>query len=459
MKYSFKEILNAEIYENTRVMFVLGKYVWFNNMVCDTLKYMCIDQENQFNASIGIGDEFGMGDLGADSTDMLSNSVDFATFIEVIGVASINGKWYCRTEYSTLNKKQKEQLFKYIKEPSDNGILVVTSEDWGQYKDILRNRLLSFSKVSHIMQLSFPSKQILKGIVAQSFSEKGIEIESSAVDFFIMRMSSAYDKYEEQINSIVDIHKEPILTVKDLKVYMKGIENFIIDDFINELLKPMASDKTNSKKVLKIMMALEDEYGAKNLVYQLLKKIDEYIEYRLLINTGYIPIGINYFYNDVIKRLPDPKKYEKISEWVFRKRAETASLTSLRDWEYMKLILSRAIENIKIPDNELDIKCQKALYELATRSVMTPDRLNNVIGIDNILNKKLKELDLVVYSEEDLEYLEEIKKLADGDVLYEDTDSNNIIEGEYDTFDDKDFAIETDDEDSLVIIEDTFEDY
>ena len=459
MKYSFKEILNAEIYESTRVMFVLGKYIWFNNMVSDTLKYMCIDQENQFNATIGIGDEFGMEDVGSVDGDILSNSVDFSTFMEVIGVASINGKWYCRVEYSTLNKKQKEQLFKYIKEPSDNGILVVTSDDWMQYKDILKNRILSFSKVSHVMQLSFPNKPILKGIVAQSFSERGIEIESSAVDFFIMRMSSAYDKYEEQINSVVDVHKEPILTAKDLKVYMKGIENFIIDDFISELLKPMSSDKTNSKKVLKIMMALEDEYGSKNLVYQLIKKIDEYIEFRLLINTGYIPIGINYFYNDIISRLPDPKKYEKMNEWVFRKRAETASLTSLRDWEYMKIILSKAIENIRMSDDEIDIKCQKALYELATRSVLTPDRINNVIGVDNILKKGLSSLNNIYYSEEDLMYLEEIKELSEKDVLDEDIDCDDIIEEAYDIDDMEGMYTHTDenDEDSLVIIEDTFE--
>lgn len=452
MKYSFKEILNAEIYESTRVMFVLGKYVWFNNMVCDTLKYMCIDQENQFNAAIGIGDEFGVQE---DNTgDSLSNSVDFATFMEVIGVSSINGKWYCRTEYSTLTKKQKEQLFKYIKEPSDNGILVITSDDWMQYKDILKNRILSFSKISHVMQLSFPNKQILKGIVAQSFSEKGIEIESAAVDFFIMRMSTAYDKYEEQINTIVDTHKEPVLTAKDLKVYMKGIENFIVDDFISELVKPMVSDKTNSKKVLKIMMALEDEFSAKNLVYQLLKKIDEYIEYRLLINTGYIPIGINYFYKDIIQKLSDPKKYEKVNEWVFRKRAETASLTSLRDWEYMKLILNKAIENVKIPEEELDIKCQKALYELATRSVITPDRLNNVIGVDNILRKKLKELDMVIYSEEDLEHIEEIKQLSEND----NNDETDYIDNSEKDLDDIDDIEIEDDEDSLVIIGETYED-
>lgn len=443
MKYSFKEILDAEIYESTRVMFVLGKYTWFNNMVCDTLKSMCINTENEFNASIGIEDEFNIKD--SDANESAYNSVDFATFMEVIGVPSINGKWYCRAEFSTLNKKQKETLFKYIKEPSDNGILIITSDDWLQYKDILKNKILLFSKVSNIMQLGFPNKQILKGIVAQSFSEKGIEIESSAVDFFIMRMSSAYDKYEEQINSIIDIHKSSVLTSKDLKVYMKGIENFIIDDFVGELLKPMVSDKTNSKKVLKIMMTLEDELGAKNLVYQLLKKIEEYIEFRLLINTGYIPIGINYFYKDIIKSLPDPKKYEKMNEWVFRKRAETASLTSLRDWEYMKLILNKAIENIEITDAELNIKCQKALYELSTRSVLTPDRINNIIGIDNVLRKKLKELDMVVYSEEDLEHIEEIKQSSEND-------ENDDIYNNEENIDD----IE-DDKDSLIIIGETYE--
>lgn len=443
MKYSFKEILDAEIYESTRVMFVLGKYTWFNNMVCDTLKSMCINTENEFNASIGIEDEFNIKD--SDANESAYNSVDFATFMEVIGVPSINGKWYCRAEFSTLNKKQKVTLFKYIKEPSDNGILIITSDDWLQYKDILKNKILLFSKVSNIMQLGFPNKQILKGIVAQSFSEKGIEIESSAVDFFIMRMSSAYDKYEEQINSIIDIHKSSVLTSKDLKVYMKGIENFIIDDFVSELLKPMVSDKTNSKKVLKIMMTLEDELGAKNLVYQLLKKIEEYIEFRLLINTGYIPIGINYFYKDIIKSLPDPKKYEKMNEWVFRKRAETASLTSLRDWEYMKLILNKAIENIEITDAELNIKCQKALYELSTRSVLTPDRINNIIGIDNVLRKKLKELDMVVYSEEDLEHIEEIKQSSE-------IDENEYIYNNEENIDD----IE-DDKDSLIIIGETYE--
>lgn len=416
MKYGFKEILNAEIYESTRVMFVLGKYTWFNNMVCDTLKYTCAES-NQLTAPIAIddsvADEFGLSD---DTDEIISTSVDFSTFMEVIGVSNINGKWYCRTDYSLLTKKQKEQLVKYLKEPSDNGVLIIVSTDWKQYKEILRNKVLNISKYAHVMQLNYPNRQILKGIVAQSFEERGIQITSQAVDFFVMRMSTAYDKYEAQIDSIVDMHKEGELTNTEIKVYMKGIENFIIDDYINELVKPMVSDKTNSKKVLKIMIALEDELGAKNLVYKLLTKINEYIDYRILINNGYIPIGINFFYKDIIDKLPDKKKYEKVNEWVFRRKAETASKTSLRDWEYMKLILSKAIGNVRLPDEVIDEKCQRALYDVSTRSVMNSDRLNNVIGIDNVLRKQLREVDEIIYDESELAYINETKQLADAEL-------------------------------------------
>jgi len=396
MKYSFKDILTAEIYESTRVMIVLGNYVWFNNMVCDTIKSICTDQNDFFTSTISVADEFGVNE---NSMDDISNSVDFNTFMNVIGVASINGKWYCRTEYSMLNKKQREQLIKYAKEPSDNGILIVTSNDWTQYRELLKIRLFNFSKKSHIMQLTWPTKPILKNIVTQYFDEHGITIEPSATDFFIMKMSQAYDKYEEELNNIIDIHKQDTLTIKELKEYMKSVENYVLDDFITELIKPMASDKTNSKKVLKIMMALEDELTPKDLVYKTIKKIDEFIEYRILINKGYIPIGINYFFNDVIEKLPDKEKYEKVNEWTFRKKAEIASRTSLRDWEYMKLILTRAIENVKISDEEMSEKCQKALYELCTRSVITPSRINNIIGIEDVLHKGMYDINSIIYDE------------------------------------------------------------
>ena len=415
MRYNFRDIQNAEIYENTKVMFVLGKYVWFNNMVCDTLKGISFDIGDDETYSVApvidttLSDEFGV-ERSDDSA--LSNSVDFSTFMEVIGVANINGKWYCRTDLSMLNKKQKDQLLKYIKEPSDNGILVITSNDWMQYKELLKNRVIGISKDVHLIQLSFPSKPILKSIIAQWFDERGVQIEGSAADLFIMKMSTAYEEYEEQLNNIMSMHKETVLNAKDIRTYMRGIEHFVVDNFIEELVKPLSNDKVNNKKIFKMLATLEDEIGAKNLLYQTLKIVDEAIEYRLLINDGYIPIGINYFFKDIIDGLPDKEKYEKTTEWKFRKKVILASQTSLRDWYYMKLILTKAIENPRISDKELDIRCQKALYEVCTRSVLNKSRIDNIIGISNVLNIDFDNLDSIIFDEEALNKLQEEIMLA-----------------------------------------------
>lgn len=435
MRYNFKDILNGEIYESTRVMFVLGKYSWFNNTVCDALKSLCIDEETSNPIVMGIGDEFGVSD--DTDEDFLSNSVDFNTFMEVIGVASINGRWFCKTDLSTLNKKQKETLLKYIKDPSPNGILVIVSSEWRDYKDWLKNRALGFSKSCHIMQLNYPNRQVLKSLVHQYFNYLDSDIDNGGLDFFIMRMSSAYDDYTEQIERICEMHqaeqekaikngdsnnnkkdKKPerdVITAKDLKVYMKGIENFIVDDYINELMKPVSSDKTNSKKVLKMMIALEEEKGAKNLVYELLNKIEEYIDFRILINSGYIPIGINYFFNEVIDMLPDKEKYEKMNEWQFRRKASIAAQTSLRDWEYMRIILLKAVENNRLSEEILDAKCQKALYEISTRSVLTPDRINNITGFTNILKKEVNDINKIIFDETALAKIQSDVLLANAD--------------------------------------------
>ena len=426
MKYNFIELLNQEIYDTTRVMFILGKYSYFNNMACDLLKEICIKQEESNQIVMNLGDEFGVSNETEEG--YLSNSVDFNTFIDVIGVASINGKWYCKVELSMLNKKQKEVLNKYLKNPSPNGILAVVSNNWKDYREYLKNRALLYSKNCHIIQLTFPNKQVLKSIVKQEINSRGYGIDSSAINFFIMRMSSAYEDYPQVLDDICETHKIKLeeqdkkskkqgkqekhetstkITVYDIKSYMKGIENFIVDDFIAELLKPMVSDITNSKKVLKMMIALEDDLTAKELVYSVLNKINEYIELRILINSGYIPVGINFFFNSVIKGLPDndKKKYENVNEWLFRKKVEIASSTSLKDWEYMKIILMKAIENNRVSESVLDTKCQKALYEVATRSVVTPDIINNIIGIDNLLNKPISKIDNIEFNEDSLKSL------------------------------------------------------
>ena len=399
MKYNFKDMLNAEIYENSRVIFILGRYNIFNNIVEDEFRERC-REESQFNTSVSIADEFGFG-RETNTTEVSSvNSVDLNTFLEVVGVPSINGKWYCKVDLASLNKKQKEALLKYAKEPSENGIVVAVSNDWTVYKDLLKNRMLIYSKLSNILELGFPNREVLKVLVKQLFQEKNINIDNAAIDFFIMRMSRAYNEYEEVIEDISTQHGEGNLELKQIKGYMKGIEYFTVEDFMQEIVKPLSSDKTNSKKILKMMISLQDELGAKRLEYDILKQLNDLIELRVLINTGYIPIGINYFYKDVIESIGGEKsKFGKMAEWQFKKKVYLASQTSLRDWEYMSIILKKAIENIKISDTEMELKCQKALYELCTRSVITEDRLNNIIGVDNILSKQRIKIDSIVFKD------------------------------------------------------------
>ena len=408
MKYTFKEIMDTEIYENTRVMFITGKYAWFSKMVSDTLKYNCIDKEAEMEPEEDseVSDEFGL-DTDKSEENTTGNVVDFATFMAVVNVPSITGKWYCKVPFNLLTSKQKEQLFKYIKEPSENGVLVVTSDDWKEYNTILKNRVLAVSKVSHLIQLSFPDKRVLRTIVKKAFEDKGIEIDSSALDLFMIKMSSAYDKYEEQIDKIISEHGSGTLDRKQCNTYMKQIDNYVIDDYINCLV-----NDTAVKSKIKILRTLENEIDIVDLLNMVLRKVNEMIEYRILINNGYIPIGINYFYKDILKALPNKEKYEKVNEWTFKAKASLASMTSLKDWEYMSLILGTAVQDIKIDRETLKARAGKALYDITVRRELNTSRLNNIIKIDDIIKNQINNINKIVYDEEALNKIQQEIEMA-----------------------------------------------
>lgn len=401
MQYKFKDILNSEIYESTMVMFVLGKYIWFSNLISDTLKSMCVATDT-VEGAIGISDEFGFEDTDNDDGST-SNSVDFVTFFEVVGVPNINGRWFCKADLSTLSAKQKELLMNYIKSPNPNGMLVITSTEWKDYKNILKNRTLQLSKSSHLFQIGFPQRQTLKVIIKQEFEEKGIEIDNDAIEYFMIQMSTAYDGYEDAIGNIADMHsgKPEAITEKDMKQYTKGMEHYTVEEFVQELAEG------KPKKTLKMMAVLEESLGSKNLVYQTINKINEYIEFRILINQGYIPINITYFFVDVVNSIPNNEKYTKMQEWMFRKKAKIASLTSLTDWTYMKLMLSKAIEINEMSESEMDEKCKRALCDICGRQKMSGDRLSNIIGFSNVLTKELKQLDHIKMDEQALRKISE----------------------------------------------------
>ena len=307
-----------------------------------------------------------------------------------------------------MTKKQKDWLKQYIKAPSKYARLVVYCHEFRDYATLLRDRIINNSKEVHVIQLSFPYRQALETVVRTLFEQRGVHIEQRAIELFIMRMSNSYDEYEETIDKIIvaSVPKDYsdqvakdwkyTITYDDALNAMKGIENFVLDDFIERLLIPMKSDKTNGKnKIYRMLAALEEEFGAQGLVNKLRYKIDDYIEFRVAINSGKIPIKVRFSVDSAKKALGDDSKIVKYSDYTFRRMANIASQTSLRDWTYMRLILN----NTSTWDKS---SYERVLYSWINRSVLTESRLNNDIGIDNIMRVTIKDLDTVRFSDKKL---------------------------------------------------------
>lgn len=404
MKFTFKDITSTEMYSTARVLFVVGQYSLFNNLAIDAIRDICKPDEEFMNDPSIVA---ALQDEDEDTEDIMAvinNKVTLDNFMRVHGAMPMMGLWFCSVDYSFMTKKQLSWLDSYIKAPSSYGRLVVFCTEWRKYSSLLKNKIIKNSSFVHLIQLSFPSKYTLQSVISELFLEKGVRIEQRAIELFIMRMSNSYDQYGEVIDKIIaesvpnDVDGTNLYTItyEDTLNAMKGIENFVIDDFIAKLLDPLKSDKTNGKnKIYRMLGSLLEEFGARQLVNRLKNKIDDYIEFRIAINTGIIPIVVKYSVQEAKNRLGEKHKLSKYSDYTFRKMANIASQTSLRDWMYMKMILGNVS---KMSDSSYE----KALYSLINRSVLTESRINNDIGISNIATINIDNLDRIAFNERNL---------------------------------------------------------
>ncbi len=390
MKLVFKDILDEKTYSNTRVMIITGPYVVFNNIVIDTLVDMYDTSDDNYDTEYDI-DEFDDFMSTSESVDA-SNRVDLKTFFDVIGTPSIMGKWICITNIAMLGQKQIDAVLEYIKKPSENGVLIIVANEWNEYKSLLRNKTLNNSNMAHIIQLSFPRTDVIKEIVKQMFLEHRIEVSHDAVELFMWHMGKEYDKYESTVQEICRCIKENKINRSEMANFMKDIQYYSLDDLVDEIIKPIQSSKTNRKKVVRIIASLLEDKKATNVVRELLKIIDTEIEYRVLINKGYIPIGIRYSFKEVIDNI-QIDKFKNINEFKFRREAQLASKTSLRDWCYMKIILNEAVKNNRVSGARKEMLCKEALYRLSIRSTLSDNRIKNLVGEDNALNKEIEKID------------------------------------------------------------------
>lgn len=376
MKYAFKNILEEDLYKSGLCVFVTGPYSIFNNIVSDKFKDMASSKE-EFHVDPELLTEFGITNVAETKPN---TSVDIDTFRDVINIANIHGKWYCKASWETMNKKQREYVMEYMKSPNSNGYLIVVIEKYADYRFFLKHRLLANSKESHLIQLSFPNRAVLKDIVIERFRRRGATISVEAAELFVMRMSASYEDYERITEKVLTMFSGEI-TQKDMEKALKGVENYIIEDFIEFLLKPLSgSEIQKNRKIYKMYGALVREMGAEEVISKIRYRVDELIEFRVAINRGIIPIQVRFSVEEAKQRLGEEHKLFKVPDFKFRKLAYIASQTSLTDWFYMQTILTKAGNGrYRMRDKE---EYERLLYTLVHRSVLNAHRIKKGIGLE-----------------------------------------------------------------------------
>lgn len=381
MIYSFKDINNLDIDKNSYILFLGGSYPIFSNMVADRCANSC---KGELKVDLSMFDEFNI-----DASVEAVEKIDFDSFLVYVKTRKLVGKWYCSVDYKNLTKKQQESLIDYIKHPSENGTLVVYLHDWRDVKGFSKNRIIQKSPNVNMLDLSWPNRKVLQGLLIDMFKERKVSLNDSAAQLFIMRMGNQYNDYMEEIEKICLGNEGKEINYNMMLSYLDGITNYAIDDFVMSIIKPVKNDKiVLTRKSYKVLNTLIDDLGAKGLVRKLRSRVNTYIEYRININNGNIPILVPYSVEEVQKKLPDSSVIKKVSDVSFKRNAKIASLTTLKDWYFIKMILESASKS----KDEQDYV--RVLMAVIHRGIFPQDRLLNLIGIKDTLDEGLYSLDI-----------------------------------------------------------------
>lgn len=389
MKINFDEILNNEKLNKLRVIIIAGDNDFFNNIVVDSMREYCRPEKGFVDYDLL--SEFGK----EDDTESIDNGfvVDFSTFMSIVSTRNLNGTWYCKEDITALSKKQIEELDKYIVRPSEYGRLVIVSREYKDYVKFLKSKEVRNSGDVGIISTKFPRKSTLEEIVKKCFLDRGIVIDNKSADLFVRRMSQSYDKYRDIIDKISEqckLNAKSDIKYEEMVKFMKGINEYCLDDLIEHIVTPISNGTMNKKKIYLILNEMEQEYTPKGLQKLLSSRIDEFIRFRMLINSGVIPVNIKYSMKDIEMVLPKEDPVLKYNEIRFKKTAYIASLTSMKDWMTMKMM----VNNIRSED---EASFERVLYSLITRHAETQDRLENNIGLKNTLSENIDKLNKVKY--------------------------------------------------------------
>ena len=221
------------------------------------------------------------------------------------------------------------------------------------------------------------------------FKSKGVDVTRQAVELFIMRLGTAYDEYTTVIDSIASNYKNMSMTYREMVAALKGVEEYNIDDFIVQLTCPIRTRKIRKRKIYRMLGALLEDMTPRELVYKLKSKLDDLIEIRLAINNGYVPINVVFSVPEAKNRLPENSRLRNLNDYTFRRYAEVASRTSLKDWIFMRMMLDGAGRTW---DN---IKYERLLYSLIHRGQVTTEALLSDMGFLDPFEAELESINKV----------------------------------------------------------------
>ena len=398
MKYRFKDIENIYKVPDMRVLAVTGSHNIFVDLIYSAVKTDVEAHSVGFATKVELDDEF-------NTIEERESSLDLDTFLKVCYNMSPMGKWLCKVNWDFLNKKNKERVKTYIKKPSEYAIMVIVAQEWKNIKELRGIRTFDSSKFSHLIDIQYPRKPELETIVTKLFATKNMRIGEDSAKLFILKLGTAYDEYKPNIDIIYDrldiaqrvksidsaaeesSSKIINIDIKEFKESMQGIDYFVLDDFLLQLLVPMHSRRVVQKrKIYRMLSTLLTDYSAREICTKLRYKIEELMYYRAYINNGCIPVRTRYNCEKIKERIPEDSKLRKATSLTFKRNAYTASLTSIEDWYFMYMMLCRN----RASDN--DDKYLVTLMALMGRTAVSNDRLMNDLRIKNTLTDGLTKL-------------------------------------------------------------------
>lgn len=417
MRYGFADIEKDEIISNSDVLFVIGPHDVFNNSIVDRMRNFCYKEENKENVENSIK-EFGITE---EDEERYGNNIDLDTFFEVSSVPSVVGLWYTRVDLDVLDNKRKVKLKNYVKRPNKYGKIIAVSKDFRNYKEFMELKELTRTTNINSLQLRYPNKRGLSSIVANKFMGRGFKQSEDTLRYFVMIMSTSYDRYDEVIDNLCRLYgwngekpdrsrefKYKSIPLDIMKKNLKDEANFLIDDLIREIVKPMNGNKLEKRrKVYKIYGALADSMGDTEIIKQLRYRIDDILSLRVLINLGVVPIMAKYSVTDIQNKMADNNKLKKLNEYRFRILANIASMTSVEDWQFIKMVLMRVNTS-----QSNDVQSFRVIYNLLHRSILDISRVQSDLNKNSALRIEVDNLDKVVYDESKLitksqKYMEE----------------------------------------------------